>query len=85
MKDGHTWILLAAGCGLLGWQEGRVREAREDAGAARRAAMGAEAPIQVDDSTTVTRGLEDVRLERDASIQVQQVKYQSGASSCRKR
>jgi hypothetical protein len=69
MKIGWTWILLASGCGLLGWQEWRVREAREDAGAARRAAMGAEAPIQVDDSTTVTRGLEGVRLERDASIQ----------------
>ena len=69
MKVAWTWILLAAGCGLLGWQEWRVREAREDASAARRVAMGGDAQIQVDDSTAVTRGLEGVRLERDASIQ----------------
>ena len=69
MKVGWTWILLAAGSGLLGWQEWRVWEAREDAGAARRAAMGAVAPIQVDDSTTINQGLEGVRLERDASIE----------------
>ena len=54
--------------GLIAWQEWRVREAQADAGAARRAAAQAEVPIRVDDSTTVARGLEDVLLERGASI-----------------
>ena len=68
MKVRLAWILLATGCCLLGWQEWRVRVAQADAGAARRAAAHAEAPIQVDDSTTAARGLVGVVLARDASI-----------------
>ena len=54
--------------GLVAWQEVRVRHAQAEAGAARRAAANAEFPMQVDDSTTITRGLEGVLLERDARI-----------------
>ena len=68
MKIRLIWLLVAAGCCVVAWQEGRVRAAQADAGAARRAAAQAEIPIQVDDSTTVTRGLEEVMLERDGSI-----------------
>jgi hypothetical protein len=69
MRVRLTWILLAAGCCLLGWQEWRVRQAQSGAVAALRAATATELPIQVDDSTTITRGLEGVLLERDVSIQ----------------
>jgi hypothetical protein len=68
MKIRLTWLLVAVGCCLVAWQEGRVRAAQADAGATRRAAAQAETPIQVDDSTTITRGLEGVLLTRDASI-----------------
>ncbi|MFA7331098.1 MAG: hypothetical protein WC326_08500 [Candidatus Delongbacteria bacterium] len=64
------WALLVAVLlALAGWQEWRVRQAQSSAVDALRAAAAAEQPIQVDDSTTVTRGLEGVLLERDASIQ----------------
>ncbi|MFA7331112.1 MAG: hypothetical protein WC326_08570 [Candidatus Delongbacteria bacterium] len=60
--------LFLALLGIVAWQEWRVQEAQEAAGAVRRAAVQAEVPLQVDDSTTVTRGLEGILLERDASI-----------------
>jgi hypothetical protein len=63
-----TVVLLILAVGLLGWQEVRVRLAEQGAAAARRAAAGLETPLQVDDSTTVTRALEGMLLERDASI-----------------
>lgn len=64
------WALLVAVLlAISGWQEWRVRQAQASAADAFRAAAAAELPIQVDDSTTVTRGLEGVLLERDASIQ----------------
>ncbi len=68
MKVRWWWLLVVAGCCLAAWQEWRVWTAREAAGAAKRAAVQAEAPVQVDDSTTVTRGLVGILLERDASI-----------------
>ena len=60
--------LFLAFLGILAWQEVRVRQAQADAGAAHRAAAQVGAPVQVDDSTTVTRGLEGVLLERDVRI-----------------
>ncbi|MFA7332477.1 MAG: hypothetical protein WC326_15515 [Candidatus Delongbacteria bacterium] len=66
MKTWPYW--LAAVLTLLGWQEWRVHQAQANAGAALNAAAQAEVPVQVDDSTTVTRGLEGILLERDASI-----------------
>lgn len=68
MKIRWWWLLVLAGCCLAALQEWRVLKAREAAGAAKRAAVQAEAPVQVDDSTMVTRGLEGIVLERDASI-----------------
>ncbi|MDP2361589.1 MAG: hypothetical protein Q8O14_12715 [bacterium] len=66
----QAWLTLAlALLAILCWQEWRVRQAQASAVDALRAAAAAEQPIQVDDSTTVTRGLEGVLLERDASIQ----------------
>lgn len=68
MKVRWWWLLVVAGCCLAAWQERRLWRAQEAAGAARRAAVLAEDPVQVDDLTTVTRGLEAIVLERDASI-----------------
>jgi hypothetical protein len=68
MKKAWLSLILAVLTALC-WQEWRVRLAQASAAEAFRAAAAAERPIQVDDSTTVTRGLEGVLLERDASIQ----------------
>ncbi len=61
-------ILVSVLLVLVGWQEWRVRQAQSSTAAALCAAAQAEGPVQVDDSTTVTRGLEGVLLERDSSI-----------------
>lgn len=66
----RAWLAIClALVALLGWQELRVRQAGKEASAARRAAIQEARPVQVDDSTTIVRGLEDVLLVRDASIQ----------------
>jgi hypothetical protein len=66
----RVWALLVAVLlALAGWQEWRVRQAQASAADVLRAAATAEQPLQVDDSTTVTRGMEGMLLERNASIQ----------------
>ncbi len=62
-------LLTAVLVALVGWQGWRVHQAEGRAAAAQLAAAQGERPVQVDDSTIVTRGLEGVLLERDASIQ----------------
>jgi hypothetical protein len=61
-------LLTAVLVALVGWQGWRVHQAEGRAAAAQLAAAQGERPVQVDDSTAVTRGLEGVLLERDASI-----------------
>ncbi|MFA7329764.1 MAG: hypothetical protein WC326_01705 [Candidatus Delongbacteria bacterium] len=69
MTSPRIWALVLGVGSLLAWQEWRVRQAEAVAVAARRAAAQGQPVVQVDDSTTVTRGLEGVELQRDASIQ----------------
>ncbi|MFA7331007.1 MAG: hypothetical protein WC326_08045 [Candidatus Delongbacteria bacterium] len=69
MTSPRIWALVLGVGSLLAWQEWRVRQAEATAGAARRAAAQGQPVVQVDDSTTVTRGLEGVALPREASIQ----------------